>query len=64
MTTQENIFKKTYDKRFAVPLDFDLKHPVYPYGLKEDLTITIELNSAKDVIWDTVMQYTRFHTLF
>ena len=50
LTTQENIFKKTYDKRFAIPLDFDLKRPAYPYGLKEDLTITIELNSAKDVI--------------
>ena len=66
LTTQENIFKKTYDKRFAIPLDFDLKHPVYPYGLKEDITITIELNSAKEVILCTgeVMQYIRFQTLF
>ena len=51
LTTQENVIKKTYDKRFEIPLDFDLfKHPVYPYGLKEDLTITIELNSVKEVI--------------
>ena len=51
LTTQENVIKKTYDKRFAIPLDFDFfKHPVYPYGLKEDLTINIELNSAKEVI--------------
>ena len=27
-----------------------MKHPVYPYGLKEDLIIMIELNSAKEVI--------------
>ena len=23
LTTQENVFKKTYDKRFEIPLDFD-----------------------------------------
>ena len=23
LTTQENVVKKTYDKRFAIPLDFD-----------------------------------------
>ena len=51
LTTQENVIKKTYDKKFAIPLDFDFfKHPVYPYGLKEDLIIMIELNSAKEVI--------------
>ena len=51
LTTQENIIEKTYDKRFAIPLDFDFfKHPVCPYGLKEDLIIMIELNSAKEVI--------------
>ena len=38
-------------KVFAIPLDFYFfKHPVYPYGLKEDLSIAIELNSAKEVI--------------
>ena len=51
LTTQENVIKKTYDKRFEVPLDFDFfKHPVYPSGCEEDLTIKIELNSAKEVI--------------
>ena len=51
LTTQENLIKKTYDTRFAIPLDFDFfKYPVYPYGLNEDLTITIELNPAKEVV--------------
>ena len=37
VTTQENAIKKTFDKRFGIPLDFDFfKHPVYPYSLKED----------------------------
>ena len=54
LTTQENVMKKTCDKRFAILLDFDFfKHPVYPYDLKEDLIITIELNSAKEVILRT-----------
>ena len=31
MTTQENAIKKTFDKRFAIPSDFDFfNHPVYP----------------------------------
>ena len=51
LTTQENVIRKTYDKRFAITLDFDFfKHPVYPYSLKEELTITTELNSAKEMI--------------
>ena len=51
MTTQENAFKKTFDKRFAIPLDFDFfRHPVYPYGLKEDLVVRLELNSSEKVI--------------
>ena len=34
VTTPENAIKKTFDKRFAILLDFDFfKHPVYPYGL-------------------------------
>ena len=46
VTTQENAIKKTFDKRFAIPLDFDFfKHPVYPYRLKEDLIVRLELNS-------------------
>ena len=51
MTTQENSIKKTFDKRFAIPLDFDFfKHPVYPYGLKEDLIIRLELSSPEKVL--------------
>ena len=34
-----------------MPLDFDFfKHPVYPYGLKEDLIVRFELNSSEKVI--------------
>ena len=51
LTTQENAIKKTSDKRFAIPLDFNFfMHPVYPYGLKEDLIVRLELNSAEKVI--------------
>ena len=43
VTTQENAIKETFGKRFAIPLDFDFfKHPVYPYGLKENLIIRLE----------------------
>ena len=42
MTTQENAIKKMFDKRFAILLNFDfLKHPVYPYGVKEDLIVRL-----------------------
>ena len=45
--TQENVIEKTFDKWFAIPLDLDFfRHPVYPYGLKEDLIVRIELNSS------------------
>ena len=51
MATQENAIKKTFDKRFAIPLDFDFfKHAVYPYRLKEDLIVRLELNSSEKVI--------------
>ena len=51
MTTQENAIKKTFDKRFAIPLDFDFfKHPVYPYGLKEDLIVRLEFNTSEKVV--------------
>ena len=51
LTTQENVIKKTYDKRFEIPLVFDFfKHPLYLSGFEEDLTIMIQLNSAKEVI--------------
>ena len=48
---QENVIKKRFDKRFAIPIDFDFfKHPVYPYGLKEDLIVRLELNSSEKII--------------
>ena len=51
LTTQEKAIKKMSDKRFVIPLDFDFfKHPVYPYGLKEDLIVRLELNSPGKVI--------------
>ena len=51
MKTRENAIKKTLDKRFAIPLDFDFfKHPMDPYGLKEDLIVRLELNSSEKVI--------------
>ena len=51
VTDQENTIKKTLDKRFGIPLDFDFfKHPVYPYGLKERLIVRTELNSSEKVI--------------
>ena len=51
VTTQENAIKKTFDKRFSIPLDFDFfRHSVYPYDLKERLIVRTELNSAGKVI--------------
>ena len=52
ITTQENAIKKTFGKRFSIPLDFDFfKQPVYPYGLnKEGLFVRLELNSTEKVI--------------
>ena len=51
VTTQENAIKNTFDKWFAIPLDFYFfKHAVYPYGLKEDLIVRLELNSSEKVI--------------
>ena len=51
MTTQENAIKKTFDKRFSIPFDFDFfKHLVDPYGLEEDLIVRLELNSSERAI--------------
>ena len=51
LTTQENEIKKKFDNRFAIPLDFDFfEHFVYPYGLKEDLILMLELNSYEEVL--------------
>ena len=37
VTTQENVIKKTFDKKFAIDFDF-FKHPVYPYRLNPFMT--------------------------
>ena len=51
VTTHENTIKKTLDKRFATLLDFDFfRHRMYPYALKEDLIVRLELNSSEKVI--------------
>ena len=51
LTTHENAIKKTFDKSFAIPLDFDFfKHLVYPYGLKDDFIVRLELNSSERII--------------
>ena len=43
--------RRLLKKRFVILLDFDfLKHPVYPYGLKDDLIVRLELNSSGRVI--------------
>ena len=37
-----------FGEMFAILLNFDFfKHPVYAYGLKEDLIIKLEFNSSK-----------------
>ena len=51
VTIQENVIKKTFNERFAVLLDYDFfKHPVYPYGPKEDLIVRLELNSSEKLM--------------
>ena len=58
---KENVIKKTFAKRIAIRLDFVyFRHPVYPYGLKEDLIVRLELHSSEKVILssgDTVTTY-------
>ena len=63
VTTQENAIKKTFDKRFAILLDFDFfKHPVYPYDLREDVIVRLELNSSEKVIY--ALEIPQQHTSF
>ena len=51
LTATETAVKKTLNKRFSVPLDFDFfNYPVCPYALKEDIYITIQLNSPEKVL--------------
>ena len=48
VATQENAIKKIFDERFAVPFDFEFfKHPVYPYGRKENLILMLALDSSE-----------------
>ena len=54
VTTQENAIKKAFNKIFAISLDFDFfKHPLYPYGRKEDLIVRLEMNYAEKEIFCT-----------
>ena len=63
VTIKENAVTKTFGKRFAMPLNSDFfKHPVYPYGLQEDLIVRLELNSSEKVI--CVMKIPQKHTSF
>ena len=49
--TWKTVITKTFDKRFAILLDFDFfKHPVFPFGPKEDLIVRLELNSTEKII--------------
>ena len=53
-TIQENAIKKMLNKKLAIPLDFGFfKHPVDPYGLKENLIVRFELNASGKVILST-----------
>ena len=50
-STKENLIKKTFEKRFVIPLDFDFfKHPVYPYSIKENLIARLEVSFSEKVI--------------
>ena len=61
MTTQENTIKNTLDKMLEIPLDFDFfKHSLYLYGLKEDLIVRLELNSAEKEILCTGDTYATY----
>ena len=51
VATQENAIKRLLLKGLQYLLDFDFfKHPVYPYWLKEDLIVRLDLNSSEKVI--------------
>lgn len=44
VTTKENAIKNTFDKRFAIPLEW------HAYGRKEELIVGMELNSSEKMI--------------
>ena len=51
VTSHKDAIKKSFDKRFLIPWDFDFfKHLVYPYGLREDLIARLELYSSENVV--------------
>ena len=51
LSASETAIKKTYGKRFSIPLDFQFfKYPIYLEGLKEDLSVTIQYNSPNKVM--------------
>ena len=52
MEIKENAIKKSFGNRFAMFLDFDFfKHPVYLYGLKEDLIVRNEFLYKGDCVY-------------
>ena len=61
LTSAETAIKKTLNKRFAIPLDFEFfNYPVCPYALKEDLYVTLQLNVPEKVMLatgDTTAKY-------
>ena len=45
------MWSKKLVKRSAIPSDFDFfKHAVFPYGLKEDLIVKLELNFPQKAV--------------
>ena len=49
VSTKDNTIK-TFDKWFALCLDFDFsKHHIYSYGPKENLIVNLEFNSSEKV---------------
>ena len=65
LTTQKNIIKKTFDKRFSLPLDFDfVNHPVYLYGFeKQRLIVRIELE-GNFVYWRYLSNIEAFRHIY
>ena len=52
ITLKKIQLKMFFCKSLAALLDFDfVKHPVYPYELKEDLIVRLELNYSEKVIF-------------
>ena len=57
---QESSIKNAFGKSFGIPLDLDFfKHPVYPYGYKEDVIVRLELNSSEKVFYALEMPLQR-----